>query len=148
MSRPSPPVGMRSGQAGVTLIEMMIVLVVVGIATGAATLGLGALGRNDAAEQEARRLAAAIGSAVDDTLISGVSQTMVWDAQGYQIGTTDRHALGGGATLARVEGAVEDVTLSAIAASLAADFVVQDSAAIWRVSFDGLSATVLPGTAP
>ncbi len=138
----------RAGQAGVTLIEMMIVLVVIGVATGAATLGLGALGRNDAAEQEARRLATAIGLAVDDALISGASRAVIWDAQGYRIGDADRHLLADGITLARADGTDAGLALSAEATNPAVDFVLQGDAALWRVSFDGLSASVAPGDAP
>jgi general secretion pathway protein H len=139
---------MRHRTAGVTLIEMMIVLAVIGVATGAATLGLGALGRDDAAEHEARRLATAIGLGVDHALISGVAAPVAWDAQGYQIGAADRHVLSQGVTLARLDGQGDATVLSPNATSPAVDFVLQDDAAIWRVSFDGLSADVSPGVSP
>lgn len=147
MNRAFPDVGLRRGQAGVTLIEMMIVLAVIGVATGAATLGLGALARDDAAERAAQRLAAVIGAGVDEALISGVSQVLQWDAQGYRIGTADRHDLAAGVSLSRVDGAGEAVVLSSDATSPASEFVLQGDAAIWRVSFDGVSATVLPAGA-
>jgi general secretion pathway protein H len=140
--------GLRHPAAGVTLIEMIIVLAVISVATGAATLGLGMLGRDDMAEQEARRLAAVIGLAADDALISGVSRTVAWDAHGYRIGTAERHALSGGVALARGDGTDAAIVLSPDATGVAVDFVMQADTAIWRVSFDGLSATVMPGAAP
>ncbi|MGL5010122.1 MAG: prepilin-type N-terminal cleavage/methylation domain-containing protein [Paracoccaceae bacterium] len=136
----------RSGQAGVTLIEMMIVLVVIGIATGAATLGLGALARDDAAEQEARRLATAIGLAVDDALISGTPRTVTWDAQGYRIGTAPAHTLTSGITLTATDRT--DLILSPKATTPATRFTLQGPNTLWHIAFDGLSATVAPGPAP
>jgi general secretion pathway protein H len=147
MKRVKPPVAARRGEAGVTLIEMMIVLAVIGVATGAATLGLGALARDDAAEREAHRLATAIGLAVDDALISGAARRLVWDSQGYQIGMADHHALSTGVTLARGDGTDSAIALSPVATSPAVDFVLQGGAGVWRVTFDGLSAAVLPGVA-
>lgn len=134
----------RAGEAGVTLIEVMIVLAVIGVATGAAMLGLGALGRDAAAEQEARRLAAAIGHAVDAALISGTGQVVDWDATGYRIGGGVRHDLAAGITLARADGVGTALGLSAHADSPATDFVLRGDAAAWRVAFDGLSAVALP----
>ncbi len=137
----------RRIDSGVTLIEMMIVLAVIGVATGAATLGLGALGRDNAAEREARRLATAMGFAVDGALISGVPRVMTWDAQGYQIEGGARRELGPGVMLARADGVAERVTLSADATG-AVDFMIQGQGPVWRVAFDGLSARALPGDAP
>jgi general secretion pathway protein H len=143
MTRPA-----RHGTAGVTLIEMMIVLVIIGVAAGAMTLGLGALGRDNRAEHEARRLAAAIGLGVDAALIAGAAQPVVWDAAGYQIGTGARHALDTSVTLARADGSDAVLILAPDATSQPADFLLQGDGARWQVAFDGLAATVLPGAAP
>jgi general secretion pathway protein H len=148
MSRFSSRVVMRQPQAGVTLIEMMIVLAVIGVATGALTLGLGALGRDNRAEQEARRLADAISLGVDDALISGEGRWVAWDAAGYTIGAMAPHLLASPVALARADGETAPVELTADATSLAVDFVLQGGGAVWRVSFDGMSAIVVPGDVP
>jgi general secretion pathway protein H len=138
----------RHGQSGVTLIEMMIVLAVIGVASGVATLGLGALARDNAAEQEAHRLATVIGLAVDDALISGVAGGLAWDAQSYRVDAGARHVLTPSVALARADGSSDAVVLSPNATTVPVDFILQDDTAIWRVSFDGLSAVVAPGLAP
>ena len=138
----------RHHQAGVTLIEMMIVLVVIGVATGAATLGLGALARDDAAEQAARRMATAISLGVDAALITGVSQSVVWDAQGYGVGTGARQVLDPAVVLARADGMAGPAVLSAGADGAPVVFVLDGRAGPWHVAFDGLSVQAAAGPAP
>jgi general secretion pathway protein H len=137
---------LRHPQAGVTLIEMMIVLVVIGVATGAATLGLGALARDDGAEEEARRLAAVLGLAVDEAIVTGQAGELVWDASGYQLGRGARHEMGGGVTLARADGLGDAVPLSPDATGAQVVFVLQSGAGVWHVALDGLMAQA--GAAP
>ncbi|MGL4322093.1 MAG: prepilin-type N-terminal cleavage/methylation domain-containing protein [Paracoccaceae bacterium] len=141
-------IGNRSGQSGVTLIEVMIVLVVIGIATGAATLGLGALTRDDHVEQEARRLSAAISLALDDALISGATRAVHWDAQGYQIGTGQRHEMATSVTLSRADGLADAVVLSAHAASAPVTLVVSGRTGPWHLALDGFGVRVAAGPEP
>lgn len=140
----------RHRQAGVTLIEMMIVLVVIGVATGAVTLGLGLLSRDDQAQAEARRLAAAISLGVDDALISATPRQVIWDAQGYRIGAGARHLLDAGVVLARGDGLADAAVLSAGADSAPVVFSLSGGGAAWDVIFDGLSvrAQMAQGAAP
>ncbi len=74
----------RDGQAGVTLIEVMAMLAVVGVASGAAMMIVGDRGAN--AEAEAVRLARLLSLGVDEALISGRPLVMQWDATGYSFG--------------------------------------------------------------
>lgn len=74
----------RDPQAGLTLIEMLVVLVIIGVMAGVAVLGLGSLDRGARAEAEARRLADRLQLASDQVLVSGAPLAMVWDAGGYR----------------------------------------------------------------
>lgn len=78
---PGRPV--RDRQAGVTLIEVMVVLVVVGIAASAAVMGLNGADRSARAQAEAVRLSRQLSLAVDEALVSGLALRLVWDAGGY-----------------------------------------------------------------
>lgn len=138
----------RHRQAGVTLVEMMIVLVVIGVATGAATLGLGVLARGDAVEQAARRMATAISHGVDEALITGVSQSVTWDAQGYRIGTVARQALDPAVVLKRADGLAAPAVLSSGADGTPVVFVLDGRAGPWHVAVDGLSVRAAAGPAP
>jgi general secretion pathway protein H len=148
VARPGVPPPRRRPEAGVTLIEMMIVLVVIGVATGAATLGLGAVGRADAPAHEARRLATVIGQGIDDALISGVTRAVAWDARGYRVGTGGRHDLPAAVTLTRSDFLPDAAVLSANAASVPLAFVLTGGGDVWHVDFDGLSVRAVPGPAP
>ena len=148
MTVAGPSAGVRGAQAGVTLIEMMIVLAVIGVATGAATLGLGALRRDDAVEQEARRLATAISLGVDQALIGAVNAPVSWDAQGYQIGTAARHVLDTNVVLSRGDGLAAAASISAGADGGPMVFVLRGRGAAWHVTFDGLSARAGQGEVP
>jgi general secretion pathway protein H len=132
----------REAQAGVTLIEMMIVLAVVGVATGAATLGLASVGRDNRAEAAALRLAAEMSLAVDMALIEGKPRRVEWDASGYSIAR--RVALDGSVTLARADGLADAVVIGPDGLGDAVEFVLTGADADWRVLFDGFSVAVQP----
>ena len=65
------PTQRRSVEAGFTLIEILVVLVIVGIIVAVALLSVGTLGDNRNLETEARRLATLIQMANDDATIQG-----------------------------------------------------------------------------
>ena len=96
-------------QSGVTLIEMMIVLAVVGVATGAATLGLASVSRDNRAEAAALRMSQDISLAVDAALIAGKGQRLIWDTTGYSL--AQRVDLDASVTLARGDGAPDAVVI-------------------------------------
>ena len=73
----------RDSQAGLTLIETLIVIVVIGVATGAAMMGLNGADRGDRAQAEAVRLAQHLSVAVDEALVSGLPLLLHWDQRGY-----------------------------------------------------------------
>lgn len=73
----------RRPDAGVTLIEMMVVLAIVAVMAGVATLSLNAA-TGERAESEAQRLAGRLRLAVDEALVTGRTLIFRWDARGYR----------------------------------------------------------------
>ncbi len=67
-----------------TLLEMLIVLLIIGIMAGVTVLGLGSLDRGNRAEAEAMRLADRLQLASDDVLVSSAPLAMIWDTRGYR----------------------------------------------------------------
>lgn len=72
-----------TGERGMTLIEMLIVLVIIGIAVGGITLGVGAATRAPSVETEARRLALRLQAAADDAMIGDRVIAFTAERHGY-----------------------------------------------------------------
>ena len=154
--------GRRQRQAGLTLIEMLVVLAVIGVAAGATLLGLNAADRDGRAEAEAIRLARHLSLAVDEAMIMGRPYALFWDAAGYRFGQWAgaeqgwvapasaalalRHDLPGRLALGPApQPAAAPFILSAGGTGPAMAFDVTGTGTAWRVTFDGFSAEALPG---
>ncbi|MGV8951231.1 MAG: prepilin-type N-terminal cleavage/methylation domain-containing protein [Cypionkella sp.] len=74
----------RNGEAGLTLIEMLVVLAVIGVATGATMLGLSAADRGARAQSEAVRLASNLSLGIDEAIVAGAPLALLWDQAGYR----------------------------------------------------------------
>ncbi|WP_422825327.1 prepilin-type N-terminal cleavage/methylation domain-containing protein [Thalassococcus sp. BH17M4-6] len=112
------PQNPRDGEAGVTLLETLIVLVVIGVLAGGAALSLRATGDARDARQEAALLAARLDIAVEHALIAGTPARLDWDGAGYVFESWDgsdwhshtaaplgqRHDLQGGLRLIAADG--------------------------------------------
>ncbi|UAJ10262.1 prepilin-type N-terminal cleavage/methylation domain-containing protein [Glacieibacterium megasporae] len=119
--------------AGLTLIEMLVVLAIIGVASGATVLSLGSHGPG--AEVEARRLAGTIQAGADAAMTGNAPISLRADAGAYQVGP-NRHVLPDGM---RLEGApVAPVTLDD---NSAVDLTLVRGDEAWNVRFDGLRAT-------
>jgi general secretion pathway protein H len=70
-------------EAGLTLVEMLVVLAVVGVMAGVVVLSAGS-GSGRGAEVEARRLAARLDLAADEAMVTGHSVAFVGDKDGYR----------------------------------------------------------------
>lgn len=159
----------RSPDSGITLIEVLVVLAVIGVATGATMLGLNATDRDTRAEAEAVRLARNLSLGVDQAILSGTPLALMWDAGGYRFvawsaadavwgpakpsGLSRRHDLRAPVALSlQGEIATKPVLIAAsgIGPAIAFEFGsgVSTSSTHWVVAFDGFSATAQPKGTP
>ncbi len=155
MTRPRDP------EAGLTLIEVLVVLALVGVMAGVTVLGLGGLDRGVRAEAEAVRLADRLQLASDEALVSSAVLAPIWDAGGYRFDRWDaaagawrrsdqrllgpRHSLPAALRLQRGDGTGTPPVL--IAPDLqrpAIEFVITGSAMPWAVAYDGFAAAASP----
>lgn len=160
----------RDPQAGITLIETLIVLVLIGVGAGAALMVSGNNGRK--VQDEAVALALAMSLGVDEALITGQPLALHWDASGYsfvqrpddpeQTGMSPadwpaaapralglRHDLPGSMVLSMADDAeTAAVMLYPGAIGPTVSFEVSDAGTVWTVIFDGFTATPAAGEAP
>lgn len=152
----------RSAEAGITLIEVLVVLAVIGVAAGATMLGVNASERGSRAETEAIRLAQRLSLSVDEAIISGRDHLLIWDDTGYRFErrTADggwaaaevpilaqRHDLPAPIRLAERDGQPEPLTISAAATGPQTVLVLTANSTSWVVAFDGFTATAMAETA-
>ena len=150
----------RQRQAGLTLIEMLIVLVIMGIATSAAVLSVNMVGRDRRAEDEATRLVAQLTMAVDEGLVSRTRLALFWTAGGYAVKRWSSegwqpaatpllarpHDLPGAVVLRRSDGTSGPVVVAEDGLGPGAVLELAGSGRPWTVVFDGFSATATPAT--
>ena len=144
----------RQRRRGMTLIEVLVTLGIVGIMSTLVVLGLGVTDRGLDTESEANRLAESLRAAVDETLVTRRPMAMAWDETGY--GFVGQNASGGWAdqTSERLDvrhDLPRGVTLTSDAPALIV--LGGDTQAVpvrmsmnagersWQVAFDGLSVT-------
>jgi general secretion pathway protein H len=72
-----------SDEAGLTLVEMLVVLAIIGVMAGAVVLSAGS-GNGRGPEVEARRLAARLELAADEAMVTGRTIGFVGDKSGYR----------------------------------------------------------------
>ncbi len=149
----------RDPEAGVSLVEVMVVLAIVGIMAGVAVLGLGG-GGGTGAEAEARRLADRLQLAADEALVTGAPRALQWSPDAYRFLVwdgqergwrpegrpllSDAHELPRGLALRSAEGEAV-IVLAADSAAAPATLAVDGADTSWTVAFDGLTAHVAPG---
>ncbi|WNO54789.1 prepilin-type N-terminal cleavage/methylation domain-containing protein [Stakelama saccharophila] len=96
----------RPAERGMTLMEMLIVLAIIGVAAGAVSLGIGAATRAPSAEAEAHRLATRLQAAADDAMLGDRMIAFTARDHGYGFATFD-----GGAWVPRTDDATGFHTL-------------------------------------
>lgn len=103
-----PPV-VRNAQAGVTLIEVLVVLVLIGIMAGVVGLSIGSANRGDGAGREAQLLTARLNRAADEIVLTDAPVAFVWTERDYrflalQDGTWVAHPIAVLGTAHEIEG--------------------------------------------
>ena len=74
----------RDGEAGLTLVEVLVVLALVGVMAGAVGLGVGAADRGPSAlRRSADLLAARLDRASQEALLGGAPLALRWSRDGY-----------------------------------------------------------------
>lgn len=146
----------RTPDAGVTLVEMLVVLAIIGVAAGAIGLSVAPGDRAGRAEAEAVRLAASLRVAVDGALLSGQPAALIWTDQGYRFqlwslsGQTWRdgesiRAFAPPLAMTRRDGApAAPVLIDPAGTGGLVEFALHGKGAPWLVRFDGFSAVAVP----
>ncbi len=153
----------RTPDAGLTLFEMLIVMAIIGIASGAAVMGTQVLTRDTRVQDEASRLAALLQVAGDEALVNGTPLVLEWSADGYAFRRwlgdgagwgaaldgrlASFRALPAGLALARGDGLAQAVTIAPGGMGAAVDLRLDGAGAVWTVAFDGVKAQAAPGGA-
>lgn len=147
--------GPGPGEAGLTLVEMLIVLVIIGVAAGAVALSVGAVTRAPNVETEARRLATRLQAAADDAMLGDRTMAFTVEKDGYGFATltngglvprTDEalgfHRLPAGITVTL--NVRPPVMLGVDGAGQPLAATVESGSQRWLVSYDGMTATAIP----
>jgi len=142
-------------RSGMTLVEILVVLAIVGVMAGVVTLGVGAADRGMGVETEANRLADRLKLAAEDVLVTRRPLSLAFDGEGYvfvrgDAGATgvvdalsERHALPAGVRMVGL-GVASPVSIDPDGAAPIAAFGLAKGDRQWRVTFDGLNATAEP----
>ncbi|MBC7477932.1 MAG: prepilin-type N-terminal cleavage/methylation domain-containing protein [Pseudorhodobacter sp.] len=148
---------MRERDAGLTLIEMLVVLSIISIASGVLILRFAGPSAADP-RTEAGRLADTLSQAAENALYSGNPSALIWSAAGYRIETykpglgwqavTPAAALGAGLSMRRYDGQDRPLMIAPGGVALPAHFLLTSADGAWGVDFNGLSAYVRSPDAP
>ena len=142
-------------RSGMTLVEILVVLAIVGVMAGVVTLGVGAADRGMGVETEANRLADRLRLAADDVLVTRRPLSLAFDGEGYVFvrgdagatGVVDalaaRHALPAGVRMVGL-GVASPVSIDPDGAQPVAAVGRAQGDRRWRVTFDGLNAVAEP----
>jgi general secretion pathway protein H len=144
-------------EAGLTLVEMLVVLAIVGVMAGAVVFGIGS-GEGRGAEVEARRLAARLDLAADEAMVTGRTIGLAWTGDSYRFVTWKKgqwqddaasalepHSLPAGLSLGSA-GAHAPVMIGADGGGTPLTLRIAAAKGVgWTVAFDGIQAQATIG---
>ncbi|HTG39913.1 prepilin-type N-terminal cleavage/methylation domain-containing protein [Sphingomonas sp.] len=146
-----------ANQAGMTLVEMLIVLAIIAVAGGAVTLGIGAATRAPSVDSEAQRLADRLQSAADDAMLGDAMVAFTAQKSGYGFARQDGtgwqpigddalgfHTLPAGMTM-RLS-ARPPIILGPEGSGRPLAAIISADDRTVTVAYDGLTARVVPAT--
>lgn len=150
----------RHGETGLTLVEMLVVLAIIGVIGAATTLSLSGVNRAAGAQAETHRLARSIQLAADEAILTDRWSGLRWDGGGYSFlewngarGEWEahrndelavRHSFASGTSLSGSGDAAPLVIGEDIGPPVT--FTFRNEGREWKVVFDGLTATAIPDT--
>lgn len=143
----------RRGELGMTLVEMLVVLAIIGVTAGAAVLGIGAATRAPNIEAEAHLLAERLQLAADDVMVKDRPLAFTWDEKGYGFVAWDgrrwesegsagleRHRLPGGMAL-EPKAARAPVPIGIDGMGMPVSVRLRNAAESWVIAYDGVTVT-------
>ncbi|MES2338858.1 MAG: prepilin-type N-terminal cleavage/methylation domain-containing protein [Pseudomonadota bacterium] len=144
--------------SGMTLVEMLIVLAIVGILSGGVALSIGSATRAPSVESEARRFATRLEAAGDDAMMGDRMVALTVDDSGYGFAKVasdglipkgspklDYHSLPAGVAMTLDQRPPLVLGVDGMSKPLTATLANGDQ--MWVVRYDGLSSTVSRGSA-
>lgn len=87
------PDGHRSGIAGFSLLELLVVVTIIAILAGAAVLSLGTLGTDREIQREAERLQSVIDLLTEEAVLESRDYGLLFTAAGYEFYVYDYQSL-------------------------------------------------------
>ncbi len=149
----------RDGETGMTLVEMLVVLAIIGVMAGAVSIGIGSVTRAPSVETEARRLATRLQAAADDAMLGDRLIAFTVEKHGYGFATMTR----GGQMIARTDDALgfhklpigmtvtltvkPPVILGVDGSGRPMAATVESGSQRWLVTYDGMTATAVKAPA-
>lgn len=144
--------GIGNAERGMTLIEMLIVLVIIGVAAGGVALGVGAATRAPSVETEARRLALRLQAAADDSMLGDRIIAFTAERHGYGFAAVGRDGsmapLGDALAFHKLPGGIvvtldtrPPVVLGVDGGGKPLTATIENGEQKWVVRYDGMTAT-------
>jgi general secretion pathway protein H len=140
----------RARETGLTLVEMLVVLAIIGVTSGAVVLAVGRAG-GGGAQAEARRLATRLALAADETMVTDRALALDWDQKSYRFlvwngkewakaatPALEPHRLAVGLTLDAA--GTRPLPIGAEAGGPPLEARIGKGKDRWRVRFDGVNA--------